>query len=79
MTVLLNKWDGQQFKNNIKCDLCDNKTTVISLNDPYDSPPYTCKIFICKGCLLAMVAEIDQAILSGITELCRGRSIAVIN
>jgi hypothetical protein len=60
MTVLLNKWNGQQFEhNNIRCDFCRRHGAVKEFTAG------DCIVRICKGCLLVMVAEIDQIVLAG--------------
>lgn len=57
MTVLINKWDGEQFENNNCCTNCGSlSATKNILFMGYE-------IRFCKGCLLSMVDEIDQAIL----------------
>jgi len=55
MSVLLNKWDGEKFENNICCSRCGRKTAVKVL---FNYQQY------CKACLLEFVAEIDQAVLA---------------
>lgn len=64
MTVLINRWLGDEFENcDIRCDFHrPGHGTVIEIwaGD--------CVIRICKSCLLAMVAEIDEAVLEAAVE-----------
>ncbi len=59
MTVLLNKWNGQQFESDARCSCCGKLATVKEVYDPVTNVLFR----TCKGCLLTMVAEIDRAIL----------------
>lgn len=59
MTVLINKWDGRKFENEVSCSVCGKTTSVKEIYDPISNVLFR----QCKSCLLAMVAEIDQAVL----------------
>ena len=66
MTVLLNKWDGQKFNDpSCLCDWCGKLGTVKLISVKCISLAISSHLRkICKTCLLAMVAEIDQAVLA---------------
>ena len=55
MTILLNKWDGQKFENQVICTRCGSKTAVKKVMGDAQ---------YCKGCLLDFVTDIDCAVLS---------------
>jgi hypothetical protein len=83
MTVLLNKWDGQQFENNNRCHRCRGyaATAIDQISPAEIKDPTACgtndhiKFGTCKNCLLDMVAEIDRAVLAA-TQNDRLRPIA---
>lgn len=63
MTVLINKLDGHLFEHNhIRCDFCRRHGTVKEFTAG------DCITRICKTCLLAIVAEIDQAVLAAASD-----------
>lgn len=59
MTVTINSWIGDKFLNDNMCDECGNPTSTVSINVGLPFGNYD----ICKGCLLKLVLQIDQAIL----------------
>ena len=62
MTVLLNKWDGEGFAGYAFCYRCLQAATLsqIQINGILYG--------FCKSCLLAMAAEIDEAVLGAVTS-----------